>query len=170
MHGHALCRYAIAIHKICVRAEYFAPTKKCDGLHVSVICRSHNLHVRKSARGKRATSNTQKSRWLHSCVTREESCFNRRCHWWICIWCFVALPCRCRDGTHDRFASTLSYRSFWGEITVRFGSVRPGGRRAAKLVLSVFAMALASAYATNSHAGTIEIGRASCRERVCAIV
>ena len=38
---------------------------------------------------------------------------------------------------------------------MRFGSVRPGGRRAAKLVLSVFAMALASAYATNSHAGTI---------------
>jgi subtilase family serine protease len=39
---------------------------------------------------------------------------------------------------------------------VRFGSVRPGGRRAAKFVLTFLAMSVAAAYATNSHAaGTI---------------
>ena len=38
---------------------------------------------------------------------------------------------------------------------MRFGSVRPGGHRAAKLVLTLLAMGLASAYATDSHAGTI---------------
>ncbi|WP_233843766.1 S53 family peptidase [Dyella sp. 2HG41-7] len=38
---------------------------------------------------------------------------------------------------------------------MRFGSVRPGGRRAAKFVLSVLAVSLASSYAASSHAGTI---------------
>ncbi|GGA25574.1 S53 family peptidase [Dyella nitratireducens] len=35
---------------------------------------------------------------------------------------------------------------------MRFGSVRPGGHRAAKFVLSLLAMSLASAYSANSHA------------------
>lgn len=38
---------------------------------------------------------------------------------------------------------------------MRFGSVSSGGHRAAKLALSVLAMGLAAAYATDSHAGTI---------------
>jgi subtilase family serine protease len=40
---------------------------------------------------------------------------------------------------------------------VRFGSVRHGGHRAAKLVLTVLAMSVAAMYANSSHAGTLGV-------------
>jgi hypothetical protein len=67
--GHLCSFLHNAFYRQHSNAEYFAPTKNCDGLHAAVIFLSRDLHVRKLPKGKRATCGIQQSRAFQAVKT-----------------------------------------------------------------------------------------------------